>query len=89
MEENKSEENKSTGEVNSGQLLSYIERVEKLEEEKSGISTDIKEVYGEAKANGFDVKIIRTIVKLRKQDRETRQEEEAILGVYLSAIGMK
>lgn len=74
--------------VNAGHLKSYVERVERLEEEKSTFATDIKEVYGEAKANGFDTKIIKMIVKIRKQDREERQETEAILDLYLSALGM-
>ena len=71
-----------------GQLKAIIERIEKLEEEKKAISDDIKDVYGEAKGNGFDVKALRTIVRLRKQDVEERQEQEAILETYLNALGM-
>ncbi len=71
-----------------GQLRSLIERVERLEEEKKAIAADIKEVYGEAKANGFDTKIMRKVVSLRKKDSAERQEEEAILDLYLSALGM-
>ena len=70
-----------------GQLKSIIERVERLEVEKSEIAEQIKEVFAEAKGNGFDVKIIRKVVRIRKQDRAKRQEEEAILDLYLSAIG--
>ena len=68
-------------------LRLLIERIERLEEEKKGIADDIRDVYAEAKGNGFDVKILRRIVRLRKQDRAKRQEEEAILDLYLSAIG--
>jgi uncharacterized protein (UPF0335 family) len=70
-----------------GQLLSIIERVERLEQEKSEISEQIKEVFAEAKGNGFDVKIIRKVVRIRKQDRAKRMEEDSILDLYLSAIG--
>jgi uncharacterized protein (UPF0335 family) len=69
------------------QLKTIIERIERLEEDKAAVMGDLKEVYGEAKGNGFDVKIIRKVVRLRKQDRAKRQEEEAILDLYLSAIG--
>lgn len=71
-----------------GQLRSLIERIERLEEEKKAIAADIKEVYGEAKANGFDTKIMRKVVSLRKKDAAERSEEEAILDLYLSALGM-
>jgi uncharacterized protein (UPF0335 family) len=71
-----------------GHLRAFIERVEKLEEEKRAISEDIKDVYTEAKGNGFDAKIIRKIVALRKKDRDQRREEEEILDLYLSALGM-
>lgn len=74
--------------VNSGHLRAFIERVERLEEEKSALVQDIKDVYGEAKSNGFDTKIIRKIVSIRKQDRDSRMEEEAILDLYLTALGM-
>lgn len=70
------------------QLRSIVERIERLEEEKKTISDDIKEVYGEAKGNGFDVKTLRQVVRLRKQDREERAEQEAILDLYLHALGM-
>ncbi len=69
------------------QLKSIIERIERLEQEKSEVAEQIKEVFAEAKGNGFDVKILRKIVRLRKQDRAKRLEEEAILDLYLSAMG--
>lgn len=68
-------------------LKSFIERIERLEEEKKALSTDIKEVYSEAKSGGFDVKIIREVVKLRKMDAVDRAERQALLDVYLDAIG--
>ena len=71
-----------------GQLRSFIERIERLEEEKKAIAADIKEVYAEAKGTGFDTKIMRKVVSLRKKDAAERQEEEAILDLYLSALGM-
>jgi len=70
------------------QLKSVIERVERLEEEKKTISDDIRDVYAEAKGNGFDVKALRTIVRLRKQDANERQEHETILETYMQALGM-
>ena len=70
------------------QLKSIIERIERLEEEKAGIAGDIKDVFAEAKANGFDVKVLRKIIALRKRDHDERQEEEAILELYLQAMGM-
>lgn len=70
-----------------GQLKSIIERIERLDQEKSEIAEQIKEVFGEAKGNGFDVKILRKVVRIRKQDRAKRLEEEAILDLYLSAMG--
>ena len=69
------------------QLKSIIERVERLEQEKAEVAEQIKEVFAEAKGNGFDVKVLRKIVRIRKQDRAKRMEEEAILDLYLSAIG--
>ena len=71
-----------------GQLKAIIERIEKLEEEKKAISDDIKDVYGEAKGNGFDVKALRTIIRMRKQDADERQEQETILETYMQALGM-
>ncbi len=75
-------------EVHAGHLRAFIERIERLEEEKKALTDDIKDVYGEAKANGFDVKIMRKIVSIRKQDRDKRMEEETILDLYLAALGM-
>ena len=74
--------------VDAGHLRAFIERIEKLEEEKKTIADDIKDVYGEAKATGYDVKVMRKIVSIRKQDRDKRREEEEILDLYLSALGM-
>ena len=70
------------------QLKSIIERVERLEEEKKEVAEQIKEVYAEAKSNGFDAKTIRKVVSLRKKNTEERQEEEALLDLYLAALGM-
>lgn len=70
------------------QLLSIVERVERLEEEKKGIADDIKEVYAEAKANGYDTKVLRRVVSIRKQDAAEREEQDAILDLYLTALGM-
>ena len=70
------------------QLTAFIERIERLEEEKSGITLDIKDVYAEAKGTGFDVKAIRKIIRDRKKDEAERQEEEAILELYKQSIGM-
>ena len=70
------------------QLRSIVERVERLEEEKKAISDDIKDVYAEAKANGFDVKVLRKVVSLRKQDADERAEHEMVLETYLHALGM-
>jgi uncharacterized protein (UPF0335 family) len=70
------------------QLKAIIERVERLEEEKKTISDDIRDVYAEAKGNGFDVKALRTIVRLRKQDENERAEQETILETYMQALGM-
>lgn len=70
------------------QLRSIIQRVEKLEEEKSGIAADITDEYSEAKGNGFDVKAIRAVIKLRKLDQQERDEQEGILDTYQRALGM-
>lgn len=74
--------------VGRDQLRAFIERIERLEEEKKAISEDIKEVYGEAKGTGFDVKAMRQIVRIRKLDASERLEQEAILDTYLHALGM-
>jgi uncharacterized protein (UPF0335 family) len=70
------------------QLKAIIERIERLEEEKKTISDDIRDVYAESKGNGFDVKALRAIVRLRKQDANERQEHETILETYMQALGM-
>ena len=69
-------------------LLAFIERIERLEEDKKQVSEDIKDVYAEAKGTGYDVKIIRKVVSMRKQDADKRREEEEILNFYLGALGM-
>lgn len=71
-----------------GQLKSLIERIERLEEEKRDLSGDIKEVYAEAKANGFDTRIIRILVRLRRKEAAEREEEQSMLDVYMAALGM-
>ena len=70
------------------QLRSFVERIERLEEEKKTIGDDIKDVYAEAKGNGFDTKVLRTVISLRKQDANERAEQDAILDLYLQALGM-
>tara|TARA_R110002110_G_scaffold152359_1_gene345037 strand:- start:84 stop:359 length:276 start_codon:yes stop_codon:yes gene_type:complete len=68
-------------------LRQLIERVERLEEEKAAMAADIREIYAEAKSNGFEPKIMRQVIKLRKMDRDDRQEQEAVLSLYLEALG--
>ena len=70
------------------QLKAFVERIERLEEEKKAIADDVRDVYAEAKGNGFDVKALRTVVRMRKQDVNERKEQEAILETYLHALGM-
>ena len=70
------------------QLKSVVERIERLEEDKKSIADDIRDVYKEAKGNGFDVKALRAIIRLRKQDADERREHEAILETYMHALGM-
>lgn len=74
--------------VNVSHLRAFIERIERLEEEKRTIADDIKEVYAEAKGNGFDAKIMRKIISMRRVDADKRREEETILDLYLNALGM-
>jgi len=69
-------------------LKSFVERIERLEEEKASIAGDVKEVYAEAKAQGFDTKVLRKVVALRKRDAAERREEEEIMDLYLQALGM-
>lgn len=71
------------------QLKSIVERIERLEEEKQALADDIKEVYAEAKGHGFDTKTLRRVVRLRKQDAAERQEQEALLDLYMNALGMR
>lgn len=77
-----------TGGIAGAQLRSFIERIERLEEEKAALATDIREVYSEAKATGFEPKVMRQIVKERKMDGADRQEQEALLDLYRRALGM-
>ena len=72
-----------------GKLRSFIERIERLEEEKTTLGADIREVYSEAKGQGFDTKIMRQVVRLRKMESADRQEQEALLDLYLEALGMR
>ena len=81
-------EDVSTTTVAADQLRTIVERIERLEEEKKEIADQIKEVYAEAKGNGFDTKALRRIITLRKKPAEEREEEEAMLDLYLSALGM-
>ena len=74
--------------VDVANLKSFIERIERLEEEKSALVDDIKEIFVELKSSGFDTKVVRQVLKIRKQDRAERQEMEAVLDLYLSALGM-
>ena len=74
--------------VAAGQLRAFIERIERLDEEKADISSDIKQVFAEAKGTGFDTKAMRTIIRLRKKDKAEREEEEAMVDLYMNALGM-
>mgnify|MGYP002654318453 FL=1 len=78
----------SRANVSAEQLKLFIERIETLEEEKRGLADDIKGVFQEAKANGYDVKTMRTIVRLRRMDTNARAEQEALLETYMSALGL-
>ena len=84
----KDEGEKSAARFGKDQLKAFVERVERLEEEKKALSDDIRDVYAEAKANGFDVKTLRVVVRMRKQDANERAEQQAILETYLHALGM-
>jgi uncharacterized protein (UPF0335 family) len=77
------------GGVAAVQLRSFVDRIERLEEEKKGLADDIKDIYSEAKGQGFDVKILRKIISLRKRSKEDRQEEEELLELYKAALGME
>ena len=87
-EEKEEGEAGDVGGVAGKRLLSFFDRIERLEEEKSALSEDIKEIYAEAKASGFEVKIMRRVMKLRKMEVEKRHEEDELLNLYMSAIGM-
>ena len=76
------------GGVTAEQLKAYIERIERLEEEKAELAAHVREVFAEAKANGFDTKVMRQVLKLRKMDANDRAEQESLLELYLSALGM-
>ena len=78
----------STENVSAEQLRLLIERIERLEEDKKGIADDIKDVYAEAKGTGFDTKTMKAIVRLRKMEKAARQEAEALLDVYMTALGL-
>jgi len=78
-----------TDSVADDQLRAFIERIERMEEEKKAIADDIKEIYAEAKGNGFDTKVLRTVIRIRKQDAAERMEQEAILELYMTALGMQ
>ena len=79
----------TVGGITGERLRSLIERIERLEEEKKALSDDIREVYAEAKADGFDAKTMRQVIRLRKLESNDRQEQEALLETYLSALGMR
>lgn len=78
----------SSDSVAQDQIRAFIERIERMEEEKKAISDDIKEIYAEAKGNGFDTKVLRMVVRIRKQDHAERMEQNALLDLYLAALGM-
>lgn len=75
--------------IASEQLRSFIERIERLEEEKAGLAADIREVFAEAKSQGFDTKIMRQVIKLRKMEDHDRREQEELVDLYLQALGMR
>jgi uncharacterized protein (UPF0335 family) len=76
------------GQTAKDQLRSFVERIERLEEEKKALQSDIKDLFAEAKATGFDTKALRTVIKLRKQDATERRDQEAVLATYMHALGM-
>lgn len=78
----------TTQTVAAGQLRAFIERIERMEEDRRAVIEDIKEIYSEAKANGFDAKVMREIIRLRRKDAAEREEEDAMLDLYMSALGM-
>lgn len=78
----------TTGGITAEQLRSYIERIERLEAEKADLAANVREVYAEAKANGFETTVMRQVIKLRKMDSDDRAELESLLDLYLHALGM-
>src|SRR5689334_12400839 len=86
---NRSSGSMAEGTVAADQLRLFIERIERLEEEKKGIADDIRDVYAEAKANGYDTKTMRAIVRLRRMETHARQEADALLETYRSALGLE
>ncbi|MEE8532252.1 MAG: DUF2312 domain-containing protein [Alphaproteobacteria bacterium] len=78
----------NAGGIAAGQLRSYIERIERLEDEKAALAADIREIYSEARGNGFDVRVMRQLIRLRKLDAQDRAEREALLDLYRSAVGV-
>lgn len=78
----------NSGAVDGGHLRAFVERIERLESEIKDLNGDKSAVYGEAKATGFDVKVMRKVIAIRRQDRDKRREEEEVLDLYLSALGM-
>lgn len=83
------QDDKEEGGVSGKRLKAFIERIERLEEEKAALAEDIKEIYAEAKSTGFDTKTMRKLIRLRKMDSEKRQEEDALLETYKAAIGLE
>lgn len=79
----------SSDSVAQDQIRAFIDRIERMEEERKAIAADIKEIYAEAKGNGFDTKVLRKVVAIRKQDHAERMEQEALLSLYLDALGMQ
>jgi uncharacterized protein (UPF0335 family) len=77
----------ASGGVAAERLRSFVQRIERLEEDKAGVAQDIKEVYSDAKGEGFDIKVLRKIISLRKKDPQQRREEDELLELYLSALG--
>ena len=78
----------NAGGIAAGQLRSYIERIERLEDEKAALAADIREIYSEARGNGFDVRAMRQLIRLRRLDAQDRAEREALLDLYRSAVGV-
>ena len=76
------------GEIAADRLRQFIERIERLEEEKAALASDIRDIYAEAKGSGFDTKVLRQVVRLRKMDSDDRAEQEALLELYLAAVGV-